>query len=166
MGHITFGIWIGYKKTLWIYIQKYGFIRKIEPFHLRLIQNIIQITATAGHTVPHSINPIFQYIFDCLGYHPMNGNFHFVFQAVCTDRIHPKKRASDVEYSILDGRPIECRKSEIRRSALRMSNIRYSTDGRSNVENPTSEEARFGCRIFDIRRRPISNRKSNLFAHL
>ena len=33
-----------------------------------------------------------------------------------------------------------------------MSIIRHSTDGRSNVENPISEEGRFGCRIFDIRR--------------
>ena len=29
--------------------------------------NIIQMTATAGLTVSNSINPIFQYIFDCLG---------------------------------------------------------------------------------------------------
>ena len=29
---------------------------------------IIQMTATAGLTVPHLINPIFQYIFDCLGF--------------------------------------------------------------------------------------------------
>ena len=29
--------------------------------------NIIQMTAMAGLTVPHLINPIFQYIFDCLG---------------------------------------------------------------------------------------------------
>ena len=36
----------------------------------------------------------------------------------------------------------------------------------SNVENPTSEEGRFACRIFDIRRRPISDRKSNrIFLH-
>ena len=42
---------------------------------------------------------------------------------------HPKKGASDVEYSTFDGRLIE-------------------------------------CRIFDIRRRPISDRKSNLFVHL
>ena len=41
--------------------------------------NIIQMTTTAGHTVPHSINPIFQYIFDCLGFNPKNGNFDFVF---------------------------------------------------------------------------------------
>ena len=33
-----------------------------------------------------------------------------------------------------------------------MSNIGHSTDGCLNVENPTSEEGRFGCRIFDIRR--------------
>ena len=29
--------------------------------------NIIQMTAVAGLTVPHSINPVFQYIFDGLG---------------------------------------------------------------------------------------------------
>ena len=29
--------------------------------------NIIQITATAVLTVPYSINPIYQYIFDCSG---------------------------------------------------------------------------------------------------
>ena len=34
--HLTFGIWIGYKKSLWISSQKYGFIEKIEPFHLRM----------------------------------------------------------------------------------------------------------------------------------
>ena len=44
--------------------------------------NIIQMTATAGLTVPHSINPIFQYIFDSLGFNPMNGKFDFVFQGV------------------------------------------------------------------------------------
>ena len=33
-------------------------------------------------TVPHSINPIFQYIFDCLGFNPMNGNFDFVFEGL------------------------------------------------------------------------------------
>ena len=42
--------------------------------------NVIKMTATAGLTVPHSINPIFQYIFNCLGFNPMNGNFDFVFQ--------------------------------------------------------------------------------------
>ena len=46
----------------------YGFIRKIEPFHLRMKHNIIDMTATAGLTVPHSINPIFQFIFDCSGF--------------------------------------------------------------------------------------------------
>ena len=50
---------------------------------------------------------------------------------------HPKKSASDVEYSTFDGRLIECRKSDIRRRALRMSNIRHSTDGWSNVEYST-----------------------------
>ena len=44
--------------------------------------NIIQMTATAGFTVPHSINPIFQYIFDCLGFNPMNANFDFVFRGL------------------------------------------------------------------------------------
>ena len=40
--------------------------------------NIIQMTATAVLT----INPIFQYILDCLGFNPMNGNFDFVFQSL------------------------------------------------------------------------------------
>ena len=44
--------------------------------------NIIQMTATADLTVPHSINPIFQYIFDCLGFNTMNGHFDFVFQGL------------------------------------------------------------------------------------
>ena len=35
---------------------------------------------TAGLIVPHSINPIFQFIFDCSGFNPMNGNFDFVLQ--------------------------------------------------------------------------------------
>ena len=38
------------KKNLWIFFQKYGFIRKIEPFHLKMKHNIIQMTATAGTT--------------------------------------------------------------------------------------------------------------------
>ena len=40
------------------------------------------MTATAGLTVPHSINPIFQYDIDCLCFNPMNGNFDFVFQGL------------------------------------------------------------------------------------
>ena len=40
------------------------------------------MTATAGFTLPHSINPIFQYIFDCLSFNPMNGNLDFVFQGL------------------------------------------------------------------------------------
>ena len=67
VGHLTFAIWTGYKKNFCTFFQKYGFIRNIEPFHLRMKHNIIQMTATAGLTVPHSINSIFQYIFDCLG---------------------------------------------------------------------------------------------------
>ena len=58
----------------------------------------------------------------------------------------------NVRVSNLDTLLIECRKSDIRRGELRMSNMRHSTDGWSKVENPTSEEARFGCRIFGIRR--------------
>ena len=44
----------------------YGFLGKIEHFHLRM-KHIIQMTVTAGLAVPHSINLIFQYIFDCMG---------------------------------------------------------------------------------------------------
>ena len=71
-----------WKKNLWIFFQNYGFITKIEPFHLRMKHIIIQMTATAGLTAPHLINPIFQYIFDCLGFRPMNDNFDFVFQGL------------------------------------------------------------------------------------
>ena len=55
---------------------------------------------------------------------------------------------------------IRLRMSIIRNStdALRMSNIRDSTNGRSNVENPTSEEGRFGCQIFDGGQYRIKNR--------
>ena len=69
-------------KNLWIFFQNYGFIIKIEPFHLRMKHNIIQMTFTDGLTVPHSINPIFQYIFNCFGFRPMNDNFDFVFQGL------------------------------------------------------------------------------------
>ena len=44
--------------------------------------NTIQMAATAGLTVPHLIKPILQYIFDCLDFNPMNGNFKFVFQGL------------------------------------------------------------------------------------
>ena len=54
------------KKNLWIFFQKYGFIRKIEPFHLSM----------------KHIKPIFQYIFDSLGFNPMNVNLDFVFQGL------------------------------------------------------------------------------------
>ena len=71
-----------YKKNVCIFFQKYGFIRKIEPFHLSMKHNIIQMIATPVLTVPHSINPIFQYIFDCLGFNSMNGYVDFVFQGL------------------------------------------------------------------------------------
>ena len=67
VGHLTFEIWIGYKRNLWIFSQKYGFSRKIESFHLKMKHSIIQMTATAGLTVLHSMNPIFHSIMDCLG---------------------------------------------------------------------------------------------------
>ena len=51
---------------------------------------------------------------------------------------HPKKGASDVEYSTLDERLNECRKSDIRRRALRMSN-RIRLRGRSNRKNPIQQ---------------------------
>ena len=45
VGHLTFGTWISHKKIkLWIFFQKYGFIRKIEPLHLRMKQKIIEMT--------------------------------------------------------------------------------------------------------------------------
>ena len=44
--------------------------------------NIIQMTATAGPTVPHPINPIFKYSFDCSGLNFLNGNFYFMFQGI------------------------------------------------------------------------------------
>ena len=44
--------------------------------------NIIQMTDAGVITVSHSINPIFKYIFDCLGFFPVNGNFDFVFQGL------------------------------------------------------------------------------------
>ena len=43
---------------------------------------MIQMTATTGLTVSHTINAIFQYIFDCLGFNSMNGKFDFVFQGL------------------------------------------------------------------------------------
>ncbi|KZC15026.1 hypothetical protein WN55_08619, partial [Dufourea novaeangliae] len=49
---------------------------------LGMEDNIIQMTATASLTIPHSISPIFQYIFDCLGLYFVNGNFDFMFQVV------------------------------------------------------------------------------------
>ena len=37
--------------------QKEGFIRKIEPYHLRMKHYIIQLTATAGHEPDLQIDP-------------------------------------------------------------------------------------------------------------
>ena len=46
------------------------------------------------------------------------------------------------------------------------SNFFDSTNGWSNVEYSTSEARFFGCRIFDTRRRPILDQKSNpIFLH-
>ena len=50
-------------------------------FHLRMKHHIIQMTAISGVAVPHSMNPIFQFIFYCLGFNPMDGNFDFVFRS-------------------------------------------------------------------------------------
>ena len=57
-------------------------LKRFEPFHLRIKHYIIQMMATADITVPHSINANLQFIFDCLGFNPMNGNFDFVFQGL------------------------------------------------------------------------------------
>ena len=100
----------------------------------------------------------------------------------------PKRASSDVEFSTFDRPSVECRIFDIRsallgsdriyrifdiRSAIsRKSNIRHPMHVRSNVENPTSEEARLSdvgfltfdppsieCQIFDIRLCGQSNRK-------
>ena len=60
-------------------------------------------------------------------------------------------------YCVMSGSKLQTtscaqRMFNIRIEALRVSNIQHSTDGRSNVENPTSEEECFGCRISNIRR--------------
>ena len=54
------------RKNLWIFFQKYGFIRKIESFHLRM-KHIIQMTSTVGLTLAHSINPNFSVHFRLFG---------------------------------------------------------------------------------------------------
>ena len=90
VGHLTFGIWIGYKSNLWIFFQKYSLIRKIEPVHLRMKHNIIKMTATAGLTVPHSINPIFQYIFDCLGKRSISKIVTFGAQKIQTSSLRSR----------------------------------------------------------------------------
>ena len=66
------------------------------------------MTATADLTVPHSINPIFQYIFDCLGFNPINDNFDFVFQITAPRR--PIDIRISADYSIfVNGAPkIDC----------------------------------------------------------
>ena len=64
---------------------------------------------------------------------------------------NPKKGASDAEYSTFDGRPIECRKSDIRRRALQMSNIRHSTMRpiESKKSDPTNKANRIEFSTFD-----------------
>ena len=74
-----------YKKNVCIFFQKYGFIRKIEPFKLRTKHNIIQMTATAGLT--YSIKPIFQYIFDCLGIRSISKTVAFGAQEIQTSSL-------------------------------------------------------------------------------
>ena len=64
---------------------------------------------------------------------------------------HPKKDASDVEYSTFDGQLIECLKSDIRRRALRMSNIRHSTmlPIESKKSDPTNKANQIEFATFD-----------------
>ena len=57
-------------------------LERLNFSNLRMKHNIIQMTAMAGLTVPHSINLIFQYISDCLGFNSLNGNFDFVYQGL------------------------------------------------------------------------------------
>ena len=86
------------------------------------------------------------------------------------DRIFSIRSAakSNVEYSISEAGPIECRIFEIRSAISRKSNIRHPMHVRSNVENPTSE-ARLSdvgfltfdppsieCQIFDNQSASIS----------
>ena len=59
----------------WLYWKEYTLKSNME-------HNIIQMTAMAGSTVAHSVDLIFQYIFDCLGLYFVNGNFDFMFQVV------------------------------------------------------------------------------------
>ena len=47
--------------------HKYGWYNLKISCNSYTFFSIIQMTAKAGLTVPHSINPVFQYIFDCLG---------------------------------------------------------------------------------------------------
>ena len=70
--------------------QNYSFIKKVESFHLRMKHNVIQITATAGLTVPHSINPIFHYIFDCLGKRSISKIVAFGAQKIQTSSLRSR----------------------------------------------------------------------------
>ena len=54
VGDLTFGILIGYKKHLWIFFQKYGFIRKIEPFHLTVVGNFPRLMKFGYFHAPKS----------------------------------------------------------------------------------------------------------------
>ena len=58
-------------QSLWLYWK--------GTLPLNMKYNFIQMTSTAGCTIPHSINPIFQYIFHCMGAYFIDGNFDFMF---------------------------------------------------------------------------------------
>ena len=122
-----------WKKKIWIFFQNYGFITKIEPFHLRMKRNIIQMTFTDRLTVPHLINPIFQYIFDCLGFRPMNDNFNFVFQGL------NRLRMASVTLT-LNGSP-----------------TKNSPTGSNRLSKATNWHQNFGS-LFDFRKRSAKDR--------
>ena len=115
-------------------------------------------------------------------------NITFDGRPIESKKSDPKKGASNVECSTSEEGCFGCRIFDIRRTTNRMSKIRHPKNGASDVEYPTfdyeadrvekirSEEGCFEystfdgrlieCRIFDIRRKPISDRKSDrIFLH-
>lgn len=44
--------------------------------------DFIQMSSTAGLTIPDSINSIFQHIFECFCFKLTNSNFDFLFQVL------------------------------------------------------------------------------------